>query len=105
MTATLTAENLVQSHTCPDCQHTQRIDAISAALDPDRLADRVRAQLRTWSGDEDDADLILYGSGHEFAVDVAEHEVWEGQYTRSAEQQLHLALVHMAAALAAGAKL
>ncbi|SLG53553.1 Uncharacterised protein [Mycobacteroides abscessus subsp. massiliense] len=75
MAATLTAENLTQSPTCPACQHTARIDAITAELDPDRL------------------------------VDVARGETWEGEWTRTAEQQLRLALVHLAAALAAGAKL
>lgn len=100
MTDTLTAP--AQSPTCPSCQHTARIDAITAELDPDRLADRVRGALRNWTSDEDD--VLLYADGI-FAVDVAEHEVWEGQYTRTADQQLHLALVHLAAALAAGAKL
>lgn len=99
MTSTLTAENLTQSPTCPACQHTARIDAITAELDPDRLADRVRGALRHWTLDDD---TLLYGH---MLVDPDEHEVWEGQYTRTPEQQLHLALVHLAAALAAGAKL
>jgi hypothetical protein len=101
VTATLTAENLTQPHTCPDCQHTARIEAV-AALDPDRLADRVRRELRTWSGDKDD--VLLYADGV-LAVDVAEREVWDGLSTRTAEQQLHVALVHLAAALAAGARI
>lgn len=93
MTATLT--------TCPSCQHTQHIEAVTAALDPDRLADRVRGELRNWTLDDD---ALLYGPGNMLLVDPATSEVWEGEYTRTAEQQLRFALVHMAAALAAGAK-
>lgn len=88
--------------TCPDCLLTQHISTVAAALDPDRLADRVRRELR--SGTVDD-DTILYGVGIDLAVDPSAREVWEGEYTRSPEQQLNLALVHLAAALAAGAKL
>ncbi|NOR99705.1 hypothetical protein [Mycobacteroides abscessus] len=103
MAATLTAENFIQSPTCPTCQHTERIDAIAASLDPDRLADRVRRELRNWTAADDD-DVLLFADGM-LLVDTAEGEVWEGQYTRDADLQLRLALVHMAAALAAGAKL
>ncbi|CPR69601.1 hypothetical protein [Mycobacteroides abscessus] len=98
MTATL-----VQSHTCPDCQHAARIDAITAALDPDRLADRARGELRNWTSDE--ADVLWYGPGHMLLVDPTTGETWEGEFTRTAEQQLRFALVHMAAALAAGARI
>lgn len=103
MTDTLTAP--AQHHTCPSCQHTERIDAVAAALDPDRLADRVRAQLRTWSGDEDDAEVIHFGPDRELMVDVVGHEVWEDSWNRSADQQMRLALMHLAAALAAGARI
>ena len=104
MTATLTAENLALPTTCASCHHAERIASVAAALDPDRLADRVRAELTRYEPDEHDADALLFADGV-LLVDTAEGEVWEGQYTRDAELQLHLALVHMAAALAAGAKL
>lgn len=91
--------------TCRGCQHTELIKNVSAGFDPDRLADHVRAELTRCVPDEDDADMLYLGRHREFAVDIAEHEVWEGEYTRTPEQQLHLALVHLAAALAAGAKL
>lgn len=97
MTATLT-----QPYTCPACQHGARIDAIAATVDPDRLADRVRGELRNWSSDDDD---LLYGPDNMLLVDPATGEVWEGEWTRTAEQELHLALVHLAAALAAGARI
>ncbi|MGV0633852.1 hypothetical protein ABQE69_10820 [Mycolicibacillus trivialis] len=103
MAATLTAENLTQSPTCPACQHTARIDAITAELDPDRLADRVRAILASAEPADDDA--LWFGPDRDLLVDVARGETWEGEWTRTAEQQLRLALVHLAAALAAGAKL
>lgn len=99
MTATLTAE----TPTCPNCAHTERIAAVAATVDPDRLADRVRAELDRWTSDEDD--VLWYGPGHMLLVDVAEHEVWEGEYTRTPDQQLRLALLHLAAALAAGARI
>ncbi|OBK70048.1 hypothetical protein A5654_11720 [Mycolicibacterium fortuitum] len=92
-----------QSHTCASCQHTARIDAIAAALDPDRLADRVLAMLASWEPADDDA--LWIGPGHELLVDIETGETWEGEWTRTADQQLRLALVHVAAALAAGAKL
>lgn len=90
---------------CPSCQHAELIANVSAALDPDRLANHVRAELRNWTPDDADAELIFYGPDYEVAVDVISGEVWEGDYTRAAEQQLRFALVHLAAALAAGAKL
>ncbi|SKR42648.1 Uncharacterised protein [Mycobacteroides abscessus subsp. abscessus] len=93
------------AHTCPDCRHTQHVEAVAAGLDPDRLADRVRAELRNWSSDEVDPDVARYGDGRELAVDVPGRRVSNGRFTRNASEQLHLALVHMAAALAAGAKL
>ncbi|WP_018600961.1 hypothetical protein [Mycobacterium sp. 155] len=102
---TITAEAPAQSHTCPDCLHTARITAVSAGLDPDRLAARVRAELCRWAADDIDAEVIRFGPDHELMVDVVGHEVWEGEWNRSADQQLRLALVHIAAALAAGAKL
>lgn len=102
MTDTLTAP--AQSPTCPSCQHTARIDAITAELDPGRLADRVRAELTRYVPDVDDDDALLFADGV-LLVDVARGEVWEGEWTRDAELQLRLALVHLAAALAAGAKL
>ncbi|SIJ94085.1 carnitine racemase [Mycobacteroides abscessus] len=101
MTETLTAP--AQSHTCPACRHTERIDTIAAELDPDRLADRVRAILA--SGEPADDDALWIGPDRDLLVDVARGETWEGEWTRTADQQLHLALVHLAAALAAGAKL
>lgn len=61
----------------------------------------MRGELRNWTFDDD---ALLYADGM-LLVDPATGETWEGQYTRDAEQQLHLALVHLAAALAAGAKL
>ncbi|WP_396909848.1 hypothetical protein [Mycolicibacterium sp.] len=104
MTATLTAQNFTQSHTCPNCQHTARIDTIAATVDPDRLADRVRAELRNWTLDDD---ALMYGPADMLMllVDPTTGETWEGEYTRTADQQLHLALVHLAAALAAGARI
>lgn len=98
MTATLT-----QPRTCSACEHTARIDAITAAVDPDRLADLVRRELRNWTSDEDD--VLWYGPGHMLLVDVAGQEVWEGEYQSTPDQQLRLALVHLAAALAAGARI
>lgn len=88
--------------TCPDYLLTQHISTVAAALDPDKLADRVRRELR--SGTVDD-DTILYGVGIDLAVDPSAREVWEGEYTRTADQQLNLALVYLAAALAAGARI
>ncbi|ANO17372.1 Uncharacterised protein [Mycobacteroides abscessus subsp. abscessus] len=102
MTDTLTAP--AQPHTCSACQHTALIAAVSAEPDPDRLADRVRAELTRYAPDQDDADVLLFADGM-LLVDTAEGEVWEGQYTRTADQQLRLALVHLAAALAAGARI
>ncbi|WP_062894969.1 hypothetical protein [Mycobacterium avium] len=101
MTDTLTAP--AQPHTCSACQHTALIAAVSAELDPDRLADRVRAELASTEPADDDA--LWIGPDRDLLVDVARGETWEGEWTRTAEQQLHLALVHLAAALAAGAKL
>jgi hypothetical protein len=89
---------------CPNCLLTQRISTVSANLDPDRLADRVRAVLRTGTVDEIDGDLLHFGD-YELMVDVAGREVWEGDWHRGAQDQLHLGLVHVAAALAAGAHL
>lgn len=99
MTAALTA----LPPTCPACQHTDRLAAITAELDPDRLANRVRAILASAEPADDDA--LWIGPDRDLLVDVARGETWEGEWTRTAEQQLHLALVHLAAALAAGAKL
>jgi len=99
LTATLTA----LPTTCASCQHTARIDAITAELDPDRLANRVRAILASAEPADDDA--LWIGPDRDLLVDVARGETWEGEWTRTAEQQLHLASVHLAAALAAGAKL
>ncbi|RIS02762.1 hypothetical protein D2E70_16290 [Mycobacteroides abscessus] len=101
MTDTLTAP--AQSPTCPACQLTDRLAAITAELDPDRLANRVRAILA--SGEPADDDALWFGPDRDLLVDVARGETWEGEWTRTADQQLRLALVHLAAALAAGAKL
>lgn len=87
---------------CPGCLLTQHISTVAAALDPDRLADRVRRELR--SGTVDD-DTILYGVGIDLAVDVHGRAVWSGECTSTADQQLNLALVYLAAALAAGARI
>lgn len=87
---------------CPDCLLTQHISTVAAALDPDKLADRVRRELRSGTVDED---TILYGVGIDLAVDVHGRAVWSGECTRTADQQLHLALVYLAAALAAGARI
>ncbi|SHP29056.1 Uncharacterised protein [Mycobacteroides abscessus subsp. abscessus] len=102
MTATLTTP--AHARTCPSCQHTALVKNISAGLDPDRLADLVRAELTRWIPDEDDPDLLYFGPDRELAVDVSAAEVWEGDWHRTREQQLRLALVHLAAALATGAR-
>lgn len=97
-----TAESTAVCPGCPTCQHTERIETAAAALDPDRLADRVRRELRNGTVDDD---TVLYGVGIDLAVDPSAREVWEGEYARTADQQLNLALVHLAAALAAGARI
>ena len=45
------------------------------------------------------------GVGIDLAVDVHGRAVWSGECTRTADQQLNLALVYLAAALAAGARI
>lgn len=92
-----------QLHPCPNCVRAQRITAAVENLDPDRLANRVRAELRTGTADDIDLDVILYGGG-ELAVDIISGDVWHGLWTRTPQEQLNLALVHLAAALAAGAR-
>lgn len=87
---------------CPTCQHAERIETAAAALDPDRLADRVRRELRNWELDDDYADVLRYDH---LAVDPVEGAVLDGLFKRTPQEQLHLALIHLAAALAAGAKL
>lgn len=93
---------LTQPTACPSCQHAERIDTIAATVDPDRLADRVRHELRNWTLDDDD---LMYGPANMLLVDPTTGETWEGEYTRTPEQQLRFALVHLAAALAAGARI
>ncbi|CPR93648.1 hypothetical protein PP568_06800 [Mycobacteroides abscessus] len=90
---------------CPTCQHTQLLTEAAAALDPDRLANSVRRRIRDGVTDEIDTAVILLGPGRELAVDTASGHVWEGLQTRTPQEQLQLALTHLAAALAAGAKL
>lgn len=92
------------ARTCPTCRHTDHIATVSAALDPDRLANALRRELRRWSVDMTDPELLLYGPDRELWVDPEAGEVWSSEVTRSADQQMRLALVHLAAALAAGAK-
>ncbi|MBN7296582.1 hypothetical protein [Mycobacteroides abscessus] len=103
---TLTAtETPAAPRSCPACRHADHIATVSAALDPDRLSNAVRRELRKWMADDTDPDVVLFGPDRELMVDVVGHEVWEDGWNRTAEQQLHLALVHLAAALAAGAVL
>ncbi|MBE5513720.1 hypothetical protein [Mycobacteroides abscessus] len=104
MTVTAT-EASAAPRTCPTCRHTGHVTAVSARLDPDRLANALRRELRRWSVDMTDPELLLYGPDRELWVDPEAGEVWSGEVTRTAEQQLRLALVHLAAALAAGARL
>lgn len=98
-------ETPTQPNTCPTCQHTEHIAAVVAALDPDRLANKVRAELRNWQLDDIAPEVIHFGDGRELAVAVSGREVWDGLWTRTADQQMRLALIHLAAALAAGARL
>lgn len=93
-----------KTHVCLNCL-TQHITTVAAALDPDRLCDRVRRELRNGQADKVDVGLLLFGPHEELAVDPVVHEVWEGAVVRSPSQQLRLALVHLAAALAAGARI
>ncbi|SHX68207.1 Uncharacterised protein [Mycobacteroides abscessus subsp. abscessus] len=97
-----TAESTAVCPGCPTCQHTERIEVVAAALDPDRLADRVRRELRNWELDEDYLDLLRY---EHLAVDTVNGEVLDGLFKRTPQEQLHLALIHLAAALAAGARI
>jgi hypothetical protein len=90
---------------CPTCQHAQHLADAAAALDPDRLANLVRRRIRDGVTDEIDTAVIIFGPGRELAVDTISGQVWEGLWTRSPQEQLQLALTHLAAALAAGAKL
>lgn len=101
----MTTESTATCPGCPNCLLTQHISTVAAALDPDRLANRVRAELRSWAADDIDPEVIHFGDGRELAVDPHARVVLEDVWTRSADQQLRLALVHLAAALAAGAKL
>ncbi len=84
----------------------KRVMALAADLGSGPLADAARSELRNW--DLGDDGMILYAGG-ELVVDRSyangDIEVTDGFWTRTPEQQLHLALVHLAAALAAGAKL
>lgn len=97
------------SHVCRDCL-TGHITAAAAALDPDRLADRVRRELRAGTPDHVNVGVVLYevdperGIDGELGVDPVVREVWEGFTIRTAGEQLQYALVHLAAALAAGAR-
>lgn len=101
----MTTESTATCPGCLNCLLTQHISTVAAALDPDRLANAVRRELRTGTVDDVDGGLILYGVGIDLAVDPHARVVLEDVWTRSADQQLRLALVHLAAALAAGAKL
>jgi hypothetical protein len=73
-----------------------------AAIDPAALHAAVIRELRNGTPDEDGA--VLFGDGALLA-DPTAGEVWEGDGTRSADQELRLGLTHLAAALAAGATL
>lgn len=86
----------------PDHLHAH-IETVATRLDPDRLANRVRAELRSGIPDDVYRGLILYGDG-ELAVDPAARETWQGFTVHFPDQELRLALVHLAAALAAGAR-
>ncbi|SIF60740.1 Uncharacterised protein [Mycobacteroides abscessus subsp. abscessus] len=100
----MTTESTATCPGCPNCLLTQHISTVAAALDPDRLANRVRAELRSWAADDIDPEVIHFGDGRELAVAVSGREVWDGLWTRTADQQMRLALIHLAAALAAGAR-
>lgn len=78
--------------------------AIARELDATVLAREVRHQVEHgWRiGAQDDDTLHFPG---EVVVDPDTGEVYDGLSTRTPQEQLNFALIHLAAALTAGAKL